>query len=152
MSRKSHYTLVFKAKGLFRHGLPVFYKNEAIKTSQGRGVIVPPPREEDDEPALVWWEGDLTTGRDYVMDAFTALVGPELGQAPGHHVRCAPPFCLEVDVEHPEGRRSLMEWCREQGATVADDISNESLVDLAWVTIGDSSWNLVSELLRDQTP
>ena len=153
MSRISYYkqspfvdTLIFKAKGLRRPGLPVIYVNPAMPNTTGSGVIIEPPADEEDRELLVWWEGTMMTTPnpndpfESSMMAFNELVGPELGTADGKSVRVSVPFILDVDFSQVEGRRIALAWIAEQGISTewtVNDVGSDieafcwSVVDLA---------------------
>lgn len=133
---KSTLSFLYKAKGLLAIGLPVYYKNPAIPDSVGSGVIVAPPADvsERTQRYLAWWEGTMTATSDPMMQAFTNLVGPEMGQASGFGIRMAPILCLEIDISKEEGKRALLAWAETHGGTGGLNMASdpEALMEHCW--------------------
>lgn len=136
-------TLIFRAKGLRRPGVPVIYCNEAV-ASVGSGVIVPAPPEEDpkDVKLLVFWEGNLIATRDPTQVAFTNLVGTMLGQADGYGLRVTVPWCLEIDLSLVEGRQAAIDWLHGNGDTTLTVEAEPDVIRAAcWRVVRDTTDN-----------
>ena len=79
------------------------------------------------------------------LAAFTALVGPVVGQAPGKAIRVCPGYCLEIDLCKDEAKAALVVWMSTHGG--ARDLTAQSepaaLLERAWELVGGRGWEKV---------